>query len=395
MPERLSIAVVCFPSLGGSGIIAAEIAAGLAARGHYVHYVAGDLPSRRLPECPNLLFHEVRPRDDPPFDRPPHGIALAAALIEIANSRPLDLIHAHYAIPHAVSAHLARQVLAPLDPKVVVTLHGTDVTHLCRDSSYRAIIRFALEQSDRITTPSHFLAAEAYRLVGLSPRHAIDVIPNFVDTDHFAPVEVPDRHRFDPLFDARDDAGGPVLFHVSNFRAVKRVRDTIDVLARVREQIPARLVLVGDGPDRLEVARHVAALGLQGSVAFLGKRTEFADDLAHADAFVLPSASESFGVAALEASSCGVPVFGYDVGGVREVVTPETGVLVPALDTMALADALTKALLDDAQRTRLGRAARRRAVTCFHHSAAFDAYEAMYYATLAKGAGSPPAREVG
>lgn len=395
MARRLNLAVVCYPSLGGSGIIAADLAAGMAERGHCVHLVATSLPSRRLPEHPGLTFHEVRVADYPLFEHPPYAIAVAATLVEIATTRGLDWIHAHYAIPHAASAYLARQVLAPHAPRIITTLHGTDVTQLGHDPSYRSITRYALEQSDRVTAPSQFLRAEAYRLLGLDPGRQIEVIPNFVDTDQFAPAQRRDRHRLDGLFDGSEDAGAPVLFHVSNFRPIKRVTDTIEVLARLRERHAARLVLVGDGPDRLLVAQRARALGVDRSVVFLGKRTDFAGDLRHADGFLLPSASESFGVAALEALSSGVPVFGYRVGGLPEVVTPDTGILVPPNDVAALADAVATVLGDTERGRRMGHSARSRAVAHFRREPAFDAYARLLEAEPDATAAPVPHREAG
>lgn len=381
MGSPLSIAVVCFPSLGGSGIIAAEIAAGMAARGHRVHLVASALPSRRLPECPHLTFHEIRLRDYPLFEHPPYAIAAAATLVDIATRQPLDLIHAHYAIPHAASAYLARQVLGDHAPRVVTTLHGTDVTELGHDPSYCSITRFALEQSDRVTTPSHFLRDATYRLLGLPTTRRIDVIANFVDTAQFQPTEHADRPRAAAPLPADSDKG-PLLFHVSNFRPIKRVVDLIEALAHIRKYVPARLVLVGDGPDRPSVARRVTELGLESSVTFLGKRTDFAAELARAEVFLLSSESESFGVAALEALSCGVPVVAYDVGGLSEVVTGECGVLVAPLDPAALADGVLGLLRDDVRSTHMRRAARAHAVAHFDRSAGLDAYEQIFRETV-------------
>lgn len=394
MGNPLSIAVVCFPSLGGSGIIAAEIAAGMAARGHRVHLVASALPSRRLPECPHLTFHEIRMRDYPLFEHPPYAIAAAATLVDISSRQPLDLIHAHYAIPHAASAYLARQVLGDRAPRVVTTLHGTDVTELGHDPSYCSITRFALEQSDRVTTPSLFLRNETYRLLGLPTTRAIDVIPNFVDTEHFHPTE-PTAHRWNGTAVRSESEAGPLLFHVSNFRPIKRVADLVEALAHIRRHVPARLVLVGDGPDRPHVARRVSELGLETSVAFLGKRTDFATELACADVFLLASESESFGVAALEALSCGVPVVAYEVGGLREVVTGDCGLLVTSNTPSALATGVLELLHDDARRARASQAARARAVAHFDRSAGLDAYERLFRETSTPALPRTLAREAG
>jgi N-acetyl-alpha-D-glucosaminyl L-malate synthase BshA len=382
----LSIGIVCYPSLGGSGVVAAELAAGLARRGHRVHLLATALPARPLPECERLLFHEVSVSDYPLFEHPPYALAVAAAIVEVATDHGLDLVHVHYAVPHAASAFLARSVLGCAAPRVVTTLHGTDVTRTGTDPSYRSITRFTVAASDGITAPSAFLRDETLRLLGAAAGPGVEVIPNFVDTDHFAPATPPDRARLRALFAGTAGADGPVLFHVSNFRAVKRVGDLMEVLARVRRRVPATLVLVGDGPERPSAAQRARELGVAGSVCFLGKRTDFADHLRHADAFVLPSESESFGVAALEALSAGVPVCAYRVGGLPEVVPPGAGRLVPPFDVDALADAVLDVIADPARHAALRRAARDHAVTHFRRDAALDRYEAFYRRLLAPGA---------
>jgi N-acetyl-alpha-D-glucosaminyl L-malate synthase BshA len=296
----------------------------------------------------------------------------------------------HYAVPHAASAYLARQTLGADAPRIVTSLHGTDVTGIGSDPSYRAITRFCIEASDAITVPSPFLRDKARELLGVDPSAPIEVIPNFVDTDHFAPAARREPGRLEPLFEAsfgRDgecDANGPLLFHVSNFRPVKRVTDLIEVLARVRRSVPARLVLVGDGPDRMAAAQRARELGIQRNVCFLGKRPDFVEQLKQADAFLLTSESESFGLAALEALSCGVPVFGYRVGGVSEVVTEEVGHLVAPFDVDALAAAVTALLQDSDERARMGSAARARALRLFRREPALDRYEQLF-SSLALG----------
>lgn len=378
MSDPLNIAVVCYASLGGSGIIAADIAAGLACRGHVVHVIATAPPSRPLPESERLFFHEVRVADYPLFEHPSYGVAVAAAIVEVAQQHRLDLVNVHYAVPHATSAYLARQVLGAHAPKVVTTLHGTDVTRVGVDPSYQSITRFAVAQSDGLTVPSQFLRGEVYRLLGLPTTTPIDVVANFVDTQHFCPPVQRERSRLYSFFPTAA-AGSVVLIHVSNFRAVKRVADLMDVLANVRRTVPAYLLLVGDGPERGRAAQRAVELGVADAVCFLGKRSDFVDYLRHADAFVLPSESESFGVAALEALSCGVPVFGYAVGGLPEVVTPDVGALVEPFDTEALAAAVVSAITEPATREHLSHAARQRAVSCFQRAPALDRYERLFH----------------
>lgn len=379
----LSIAVVCYPSLGGSGIVASELAAGLAKRGHRIHVIASAPPSRLASiSCDRLFFHEVSVADYPLFEHPPYALAVASQIVEVAEDHQLDLVHLHYAVPHAASAYLARQVLGARAPKFIMSLHGTDVTRVGVDPSYQSITRFTVAASDGITVPSAFLKREAHRLLGLSERLPIEIVPNFVDTEHFSPREAPDHARIDELFSGSVEQG-PLLFHVSNFRPVKRVTDVVEVLARVREHVPARLVLVGDGPERSHAAQRARELGLSKSVCFLGKRGDFVDYLRLADAFLLPSECESFGVAALEALSTGVPVFGYRVGGLPEVVTEDVGRLVEPFDLQALSAAVLDVVTRPEVHRKLSAAARARAVAEFRREPALDRYEAYFREVLA------------
>ena len=385
MTDALTMAVVCYPSLGGSGIVATELAVGMAQRGHRVHVIASAAPSRSLPACSRLFFHEVNTPSYPLFDQAPYTLALASTIANVVTEHAIELLHVHYAVPHAASAYLARQTLAERAPRLVTTLHGTDVTGIGVDPHYRAVTRFCVEASDAITVPSSFLQEAAQRLLGIAARRELEVIPNFVDTDRFTPPGQRDAARFDELFDrCGAETKGPVLFHVSNFRAVKRVTDLLEVLARVRQHVPARLMLVGDGPDRAAAAQRARELGVQHSVCFLGKRPDFVDYLRHADAFLLTSESESFGLAALEALSCGVPVLGYRVGGVPSVVTEDVGRLVQPFDLDALAGAVVAVVSSAETRRSLGAAARARALACFRPGPAFDRYENLFRRVLAQ-----------
>ncbi|HYC57445.1 MAG TPA: glycosyltransferase [Candidatus Binatia bacterium] len=430
MSGKLAVGIVCFPTLGGSGVIAADLAVGLAGAGHRVHVIASAPPSRVLPESDRLFFHEVAVSSTPLFENPPYAMAVAATIVGVCNDHQLDIVHVHYAIPHATSAWLARQVLsaagagsragdgvragngrgdaagngagndrgggngdAAAVPRMICTLHGTDVTRAGGDPAYRQITRFAVSACDGVTVPSQFLRAAAFEQLGLEAQTRIEVIPNFVDTRHFTPALDSDRSRLEDLFTAaagpRCEHGGPVLFHVSNFRAVKRVGDLLEVLARVRRSVPARLVLVGDGPERSHAAQRARELGLAGAVCFLGKRGDFVEHLRHADAFLLPSHSESFGVAALEAMSAGVPVFGYRVGGLPEVVSAEVGTLVEPFDVDALAGAVLEVLRDPSRHDRMAQAARARAVEMFRCETALERYVAYYRAVLAQEPARP------
>lgn len=379
-----TIGVLCFPSFGGSGVIASDLAVGLARRGHRVHIFATAPPSRALPVCERLSFHAIPVTPYPLFEHAPYDLAAASTIVEVARAHPLELLHVHYAVPHATSAYLARQILGPAGPRVVTSLHGTDVTTVGADPSYRAVTRFTVAASDGIVVPSNYLEGEARALLGEGAPD-IEVIPNFVDTQRFAPALGARRapSPLDALFGGDAVLRGPLLFHVSNFRAVKRTGDLMEVLARVRRALPARMVLVGDGPERAGTEARARALGLADAVVFLGKKDGFVELLQHADAFVLPSHSESFGVAALEAMSAGVPVFGYRVGGLPELVTRDVGRLVAPHDVDALAAALVEVLRDPAARSSMSTAARARAVTDFRIEPALDRYEAYFDRVIA------------
>jgi N-acetyl-alpha-D-glucosaminyl L-malate synthase BshA len=380
MTASLSIGVVCFPSLGGSGVVASEIAVGLARRRHRVHVIATARPVRTMPDVEDLQFHAVAMPEHPVMAQPPYDVAIASKIVDVCRENRLDLVLVHYAVPHAASAMLAREVLGAAAPAFVTSLHGTDVTRLGSAPAYRSVIAHAVAASDGITVPSRYLCREAHERLGIPESRSIEVLPNFVDTDHFAPPQQRDRGRFAGLCDTCDE--GPVLFHVSNFRAVKRVSDLLEVLARVRRVVPARLVLVGDGPERARAEERAEALGLTGSVCFLGKRLDFAEHLRHADAFVLTSETESFGVAALEALSSGVPVFAYRVGGLPELVVERVGRLVPPLDVDALARAVLEVVTEPGLRAELGHAARAHALAGFQREPALDRYESYFRRVL-------------
>lgn len=397
-PDRLHIAVLCFASVGGSGVIAAEVGLAMAARGHRVHFL-GRAPPSRWPSAPTdqVRFHPVRESADALVQGNTYAIALASALVELARKEPIDLVHAHYAVPHAASAWMARSILqaegkAVLGagagrraPRVVTTLHGTDVTHA--DASHKPVTRFAVAQSAAVTTPSHFLRRAAASHLGLLT--PIEVIANFVDDAQYAPHASSDRgrDRLRALFHGGESALGdrePVLVHVSNFRPVKRIDDVIATFALVRRARRARLVMIGDGPERNAAQERVAALGLGGDVAFLGRQDHFAPLLAACDVFLLPSESESFGLAALEAMSCGVPVVASDVGGVPEVIEDGvSGLLAPVGDIDAFARHVLSLTNDNARWTAFSAAARARVLERFRTGPAIDAYEAIYRRLMA------------
>ena len=382
MSTRLSIGIVCFSNLGGSGTVATALAAGLCERGHTVHVLVSDPLKRSLPPSKRLLVHQVTVPAHPALVYPPYTLALASSLVTVANAHGLDVVHVHYAIPHAASAYLACRALGPRAPRFVTTLHGSDVIQVGSDPHYLPATRFAVSASDGITVPSEFLKGEAYARLAIDASLPIEVIPNFVDTAHFLPPAARDRTHFDAMFDAAGgdpaDRGSPVLFHVSSLRPVKRVADLVEVLALVRRRTRARLVVIGEGPDRELLLARTRALGLTPSVLLLGTHAEFVGHLQHADAFLFPSENESFGVAALEAMSCGVPVVAYRVGGIPEVVTDDVGRLVPPYDVGGLAAAVLDVISNRELQTALGRAARARAESRFRRDAAIDRYENHY-----------------
>jgi N-acetyl-alpha-D-glucosaminyl L-malate synthase BshA len=381
--EPLSIAMVCYPALGGSGVVASELARGLAARGHRVHVIATELPDRASagagPGAGELRFERVDVPCSPVLEHGPYCLAVASQIVELVRRERIDVVHLHYAVPHAASALLAAQVLGDAAPPSVMTLHGTDATRLAAHPGVRSVTAFAIAACDAITVPSHYLRREAAERYGL-PAARIQVIPNFVDLERFTPAPAPR----DPagLADLAGLAGAPLLFHVSNFRPIKRPVDLAEVLARVRRTLPARMILVGDGPERAAALARAAELGVADAMTFLGRRTDFADLLAHADGFVLASESESFGVAALEAMAAGVPVFGYRVGGLPEVVCEDAGALVPLGDLDALAAAIVDGIRDPARAAAAGRAARACAAE-LSAPRALAAYEACYRRLLA------------
>lgn len=381
--RRLAIGMVCFPSLGGSGVVASELAKGLARRGHRLHLIATSPPAR----APNdaVRFHPVEVTDYPLFEYPPYGLALASRLARVAEEEKLDCFHMHYAVPHAASAYLAAQMLGKAAPANVVSLHGTDVTRVGADPSYRAATAFAVDAADAVTTPSAFLKEAAYGDLGLSPSTDVEVIPNFVDSERFAPAPSREPEKLRALFaDSHAEPEGPILIHVSNFRPIKRVPELLDVLRILRQRSAAKLILVGDGPERQAAQEKARALGLGEAVRFLGKRHDFHTLLPHADLFLLGSESESFGLAALEALACGVPVCAYRVGGLPEVVTEEVGRLAPMGEPGALAEMAWTLLADPARLEAMRRAARERVERGYRLEPALDRFEACYRKAIAR-----------
>jgi N-acetyl-alpha-D-glucosaminyl L-malate synthase BshA len=377
--SSLRIGIACFSTFGGSGVVATEIGMALGRRGHCVCFLSDKPPIRLDPACPNVTTHEVEPLDYPLLAERSYALALAAKMIEVARAEKLDLFHLHYAVPHAVSAFLARQVLGTSSPKIVTTLHGTDVSRVGSNPKFQPLTQFVVRHSDAITVPSQWLAEAAHRDLGLARDVAIEVIPNFVDTDRFRP---PDG-RTERAASATRATHPRVLTHVSNFRPLKRIEDVVRIFAAVRAVIPSRLDLVGEGPERSRIEALVASLGLQDHVRFLGERGDLVEILQQSDLFLLPSQTESFGLAALEAMACGVPVVASDVGGVPEVVADgETGFLAAVGDVAGMATHARRLLMDEELRRRMSLAARHLAEAHFRLTPAVDRYEAAYWRVL-------------
>lgn len=309
----MKIGITCYPTYGGSGVVATELGMELAARGHEVHFITYAVPIRLNGMNERITYHEVEVATYPLFDHPPYTLALATKMVEVAEEASLDILHVHYAIPHSVSALLARLMAAPRKLPFITTLHGTDITLVGSDRSYLPITRFSIEQSDGVTAISNYLRDRTIREFEI--RRPIEVIPNFVNCDLY-------KRAADQSLRARWARNGePILMHLSNFRPVKRITDTIEIFAMVREQMSAKLVMIGDGPDRGAAEYLVRKKKLSKDVCFLGKQDRVHELLGVGDLFLLPSDSESFGLAALEAMACEVPVLATNVGGLPEVVT--------------------------------------------------------------------------
>ncbi len=396
---RLRIGVVCYPTFGGSGIVASEIAEAMAERGHEVHVISTAPPVRLRHSRENLRFHQVGALEYPLLE--PGGsyaIALASKLVDVATWAGLDVVHAHYAVPHATSAWMAREVLGDRRFGLVTTLHGTDITLVGSDPSFQPITRFSIEKSDIVTAPSEFLRAETGARLGvLRPGLAlatsasdsrqdvtegIHVIPNFVDVERYAPRRSPPHGESTSSGGARNwSHAEPLLVHASNFRPVKRIMDVMSIFGRVAAQRSCRLVMVGDGPERQRAESWTREHGLASRVCFLGRQEEFVDVLEQASVFLLPSESESFGLAALEAMACGVPVVASRVGGLPEVIEDGvSGVLATLGDVDAHANAVLSLLNDPERMAAMRLAARQRVLDRFQPAPVLDAYEVLYLA---------------
>jgi len=375
----MKIGLTCYPTYGGSGVVATELGMELAARGYDIHFISYAPPIRLTATGNHIQFHEVEVSNYPLFDHAPYALALAVKMLEVAESASLDLLHVHYAIPHSVSALLARSMAAPRRLPFITTLHGTDITLVGSNRSYLPITKFSIEQSDGVTAISEYLRRQT--LAEFDIKNPIEVIHNFVNCDLYCrSPRQEERAQWAP-------DGEPILMHLSNFRPVKRVTDVIEIFALVREKMPAKLVLIGDGPERGPAEWLVRKKCLGRDVHFLGKQDRVHEKLGLADLFLLPSDLESFGLAALEAMACEVPVIATNVGGVPEVVEHEVDGYLVAPRDVAAAARYAIAILSRADRGReMGQTARRSARRKYCSNDVIPHYEAYYKQVLAKTA---------
>jgi len=377
------IGITCYPTYGGSGIVATELGLELANRGHEVHFISYANPIRLDPGIPRIHYHEVEVTTYPLFQYPPYALALASRMAEVALRHSLDLLHVHYAIPHSISAMLARQMLARQGRRLpfITTLHGTDITLVGADRSLFPITKFSIEESNGVTAISDHLRVTTVDFFGVE--NEIRVIKNFVNCEIYRPD--PERRGSSALA----PKGEKVLIHISNFRPVKRVLDCIRILREVRRHVPAHLVMVGDGPDRGPAERLARELGVEENVTFMGKRSHVERLLPLAHVLLLPSEMESFGLAALEGMACGVPPVATHVGGLPEVVSNgEDGFLENVGDITAQAARVVELLTDSTLYERMSRAARRKAETQYCASLIIPQYERYYEEVCSRPAGA-------
>ncbi|SCW28194.1 N-acetyl-alpha-D-glucosaminyl L-malate synthase BshA [Paenibacillus tianmuensis] len=374
--NRLKIGITCYPTLGGSGVVATELGKLLAEKGHEVHFITHSMPFRLGKFDRNIFYHEVEVNDYYVFKYPPYDLSLASKLAQVVKLEQLDLLHVHYAIPHAVCALLAKQMVGP-ELKVVTTLHGTDITVLAQDESLSDLIRYAINQSDAVTAVSQDLIQETRQLLGIEK--PIDLAYNFVDKRVYYPREVATLRKEYAHPDEK------ILIHISNFRPVKRVTDVVDIFDRVRKEVPSRLLFVGEGPELSKVLCKVKELGLMDRVTFCGKQDDVAQLLSLADLMLLPSEKESFGLVALEAMACGVPTIASNAGGIPELITHgETGYLADIGDVEQMAAYAIALLKDESLYKKTVDACLYRAHCTFCNDLITQQYEALYYRVLGR-----------
>ncbi|WP_184403564.1 N-acetyl-alpha-D-glucosaminyl L-malate synthase BshA [Geomicrobium halophilum] len=373
--KGLKIGITCYPTVGGSGIVATELGKRLAEKGHEIHFITSSLPFRLQSVYPNIIFHEVEVNQYQVFRYPPYDLALASKMAEVTEMHGLDLLHVHYAIPHAVSAALAKDMTGG-KLKVMTTLHGTDITVLAQDPSLKNIIRYGIDRSDVVTAVSHFLINQTREQLGV--RRGMEKIYNFVPPS----VTIDqDQHAIKRGYGIERDE--KVLVHMSNFRPVKRVEDVIRAFAIIRREYKSKLLLIGDGPQRHSLEKLVYEQGLQEEVLFLGNQSQIYELIGLADVMLLLSEKESFGLTALEAMAVGVPVVGTNIGGIPEVIRDqETGVISPVYDYEAAAQAALSILRDGSLHQKMAAAGKARAFSQFNSDTIVAQYEQLYLEML-------------
>ncbi|MBU5342685.1 N-acetyl-alpha-D-glucosaminyl L-malate synthase BshA [Caldifermentibacillus hisashii] len=370
---KLKIGIVCYPTVGGSGVIATELGKMLAEKGHEIHFITSNMPFRLKKMYPNIFFHQVEVNQYAVFQYSPYDIQLASKIAEVADREKLQIIHVHYAIPHAICALLARQ-MAENDFKIVTTLHGTDITVLGQDSSLKKAIQFGIEKSDEVTAVSNALVDETHRLI--TPMKPIRTVYNFIDERIYYKMDA--NHQLKADFGIKEDE--KVIIHVSNFRPVKRVKDVIESFQKITEMIPAKLLLVGDGPEMGKISQMVDERHLTKQVLFLGKQENLEELYAINDLLLLLSEKESFGLVALEAMACGVPCVGTNTGGIPEVIeNGRTGYICEVGDIDMISSMSLKILQDDELHGQFSKAGIKRARTQFSSGKILNQYEDIYY----------------
>jgi L-malate glycosyltransferase len=376
----MKIGITCYPTFGGSGVIATEIGLALARRGHQIHFICYELPRRLSSYVENVFFHEVEVREYPLFEFQPYALSLASKMVEVVKYEKLELLHVHYAVPHATSAYLAKQILGKEAPKIITTLHGTDITLIGQDPSYLPITRFSIMESNGVSCPSVFLKQATYDRLSIPTDFPIEVIPNFVNTEVFKPQdESSNNPAKNILGKCPRESNTKIIVHVSNFRPVKRIKDVILTFSKIIKKIPSHLILIGDGPERSSAEILARELGLSNSICFLGRQESFIPWLQNSDLFLLPSELESFGLAALEAMSCGVPVIASNVQGIPEVVVHgSTGFLATMGDTEEMAQHAINILRNKQLHETMKSNARNLALEKFNLDSVIDTYIEYY-----------------
>lgn len=375
----LNIGITCYSTYGGSGIVGSELGRELAKRGHTVHFICSALPTRVTELNENIIFHEVEPTHYPLFEYPPYDLALAVKMSEVATEVKLDLLHVHYAIPHSISAFLARELNNDLNYlPIVTTLHGTDITLVGADRSYLPITRFGILKSDGVTAVSSYLQQETCQVFDIGC-DTISVIPNFIDPSYYY------RRQNEQLRNKLAPNGEKLVVHVSNFRPVKRITDCVRIFAAIQNKVKARLIMVGDGPEKAQGEWLARQMGISKNVCFVGKQPGIVDYLSLADLLLLTSETESFGLSALEAMACEVPVIASNVGGLPEVIADgESGYLAEVGDIEGMSKYAIKILSSDNLQRKMGSFARQTAIEKYSTDKIMPLYLAYYERILEK-----------